>query len=294
MTSTLSTLALMLMLQAPDDVQELLESPAYKVTWNEPDTLDSQTILEVGTGSGHGLSMHWLRFQPGEVHVEVLSITYQEERTPYQSKWPPDNVPIKVKRAVITKAAYATLLTKISWLKAAKLVPNKSEPETRSSNDFWVSVHATWKTVPVLDQDWAGYNSSTDEPLFAVPRAIGVLAAKAIKSANSKPYELTAADRTWASARFNRDWKRFATKDDHWWVRERYLVTIGVVGDATVLPTLTKLLQAPIPKGSSESRCIYHAINAATRLIKKDVRPKPVENMNLDQAKSKVLELLPK
>jgi len=117
--------------QAPDDVQDLLKSKTYGVTWNEPDVPDSQTILEIGTGSGHGLSMHWLRFQPGPVHVEVFAVEFQEERKPYTSKWPPDNTPVTVKRGLITKPAYDVLLQKIAWLHSAKLVQRKLKNSAR-------------------------------------------------------------------------------------------------------------------------------------------------------------------
>ena len=50
------------------------------------------------------------------------------------------------------------------------------------------------------------------------------------------------------------------------------------------------------PKGKrrdvSDGRCIYYAINAVTRLTKTDVREKPVEEMDIEKTRFKVLELL--
>lgn len=76
---------------------------------------------------------------------------------------------------------------------------------------------------------------------------------------------------------------------------QRYIELIGFVGDASVLPTLRVILEDdPRIKvfDSRNDRCIYHAINAVTRLMKKDVREKPVEEMDLEKNRKKVLEML--
>lgn len=292
MHATLTFIALLCCSQAPDDVTDLLKSRAYSVTWNNPDIPDPQMTLEIGTGNGHGGTLHWLRFRPEQIHVEVLAISYDERGEQYRSKWPPDRVPLKVQRGLITKDAYSTLLTKIGWLKAAKLEPKKSKSSSFSSADFWVSVYGVWKTVPILDYDWASYDGSGEEPHFAVPRAIAGLAAKSVKSANAKEYEFTAADRAWASARFNRDWPKFEKSKTHWWVKYRYLSLIGVLGNEDVFPTLRKQLNAFDPQKSETARTTYYTINAATRLTKTDVRTKPVEEMDLQENAAKVFELL--
>jgi hypothetical protein len=81
-----------------------------------------------------------------------------------------------------------------------------------------------------------------------------------------------------------------------WWVRERYIRTIGVVGDEAALPVLREILTADPPKGEprdpKDGRCIYSSINAVTRLTKKDVRNKPVEEMDIETTRKKVLELI--
>jgi hypothetical protein len=131
---------------------------------------------------------------------------------------------------------------------------------------------------------------------YARPQAATILAREAIKGLDFKDHALTEADRAWASAKFGRDWKTIKDADFHWWVRERYIVTIGIVGDATALPTLRDILAAEPPKEksqrASDDRIVYHAINAVTRLTKKDVRDKPVEEMDLEKSRRAVLELL--
>jgi NADPH-dependent ferric siderophore reductase len=90
----------------------------------------------------------------------------------------------------------------------------------------------------------------------------------------------------------------------HSWVRERYTMAIGVIGDESALPALRDILErAPaerhkhdspdIDMSNSQDRKVYYAINAITRLTKKDVRPKPVEEMDVEATRRKVLELLP-
>ncbi len=71
---------------------------------------------------------------------------------------------------------------------------------------------------------------------------------------------------------------------------------IGAIGNDTVLPVLREILATEPPKGeprdSSDGRCVYYAINAVTRLTKKDVRGKPVEEMDIEKTRVKVLDLI--
>ena len=62
---------------------------------------------------------------------------------------------------------------------------------------------------------------------------------------------------------------------------------IRIVGDASALSTLGNLLQ-----GDAKDRCVYYAINAVTRLTKKDLRAKPVEEMDIEETRRKVLDML--
>jgi hypothetical protein len=105
---------------------------------------------------------------------------------------------------------------------------------------------------------------------------------------------MTDEERAWASDKFVRDWMKFKPLEFHWWVRERYIETIGVVGDKAALPVLREILATSPPQGqareASDARCVYYAINAVTRLTKKDVRVKPVEEMDLEATRQKALD----
>jgi len=127
---------------------------------------------------------------------------------------------------------------------------------------------------------------------FAKPRAAVRLAWEAVKGLDIKDHTLTDGERAWASAKFARDWKKFKGLEFHWWVRERYIETVGVVGDKAALPVLRDILAADPPWGASDGRCVYYAINAVTRLTKKDVRDKPVEEMDIEKTRQKVLDLI--
>jgi HEAT repeat protein len=71
-------------------------------------------------------------------------------------------------------------------------------------------------------------------------------------------------------------------------VRDREIITVGLIGDATALPLLRKILG-----GDPKDQVVYRAINAITRLTQKDVRDRPVEEMNVEKTRRRVLELLP-
>ena len=52
------------------------------------------------------------------------------------------------------------------------------------------------------------------------------------------------------------------------------------------------MLAQIIREGDPRERTTYHAINAATRLLGKDVREKPVEEMDVESIRKKLLPLL--
>ena len=97
-------------------------------------------------------------------------------------------------------------------------------------------------------------------------------------------------------SKFARDRKDFEGLEFHWWVQERYIETIGVVGDKSAFPVLREILATDPPKekprDASDGRCVYLAINAVTRLTKKDVRDKPVADMDIEKTRQKVLDLI--
>ena len=109
----------------PDEerVKKQFKSDNYKVTWGPVATYDSNATLEIGDGNGHGFTLGWMRFLPGNDGVDVLSIRLNEDRQPYKSKWPPDRAPVTIKRARMTPNAYRELLDDLAVVNAAKLKP---------------------------------------------------------------------------------------------------------------------------------------------------------------------------
>lgn len=284
--------------QPRDRARRLLESENYTATWGSPVTFAPTSELEIGDGNGHGGTLRWLRFRPGENGVDVLSIRFDEGWHPYRSKWPPDRAPVTVESAHLGSAAWVGLLRGLAVVDSAKLTRIEQNSFGSTSNDFWVYARLeTGEEVP-LDLDWAGYQGTMEEVEYAKPSAAVELAWDAVKELEFTKHELTDAERAWASAKFARDWEKLREKDFHWWVRERYIQTIGVVGDASALKVLRSILAAAPPEGKprgpSAGRCVYYAINAVTRLTKKDVREKPVEEMDIEKTRLKVLELLDK
>lgn len=279
-----------------DRAKKQLQSDNYTASWGAARVFERKAELEIGDGNGHGGTLGWFRFQPGEDGVEILSIQFDEGWQPYESKWPPDRAPVAVKRARLKLDAYVALLHDLAVVDSAELKPVERNGSTSSSNDFWVYARLATNKRTLLDLNWAGYEGSAGALEFAKPRAAVHLAREAVKGLDFKDHTLTDGERAWASTKFTRDWETFKALNFHWWVRERYIQTIGVVGDEAALPILREILTTEPPKGkpreSSDGRCVYYTINAVTRLTKRDVRDKPVEEMDIEKTRLKVLELI--
>jgi hypothetical protein len=270
-------------------VREHFKSDNYTVAWKATRTFDSDAELEIGDGSGHGFTLGWVRLRPRDGWVDVLSFQLAQGLHPYGSKWPPDRAPVTVRHARMKPDAYAALLRDLAVVDAAKLDPIRRDSWTSSSRDFWVYARLTANKKTLVDLDWAGYWGSLTEPDFAKPQAAVALARAAIRDLDFKEHTLAEEERAWASAKFARDWKKIKESGSHWWVRERYIIMIGVVGDASALSALRDAMQ-----GDPKDRCVYYAINAVTRLTKKDVRDKPVEEMDVEKTRRRVLDALDK
>ncbi|HYV34920.1 MAG TPA: hypothetical protein VE988_04395 [Gemmataceae bacterium] len=270
-----------------DNAKKHLKSDNYTVTWGTPATYAADAELDIGYGSGHGFSLGWMRFKPTKDRVDIVSILLDPGRQPYESKWPPDRAPVVVQYAQMKPDAYAALLRDLAVVDAAKLKPVERNGFSSSSNDFWVHARLAANKKTLIDFNWAGYKGSLAELEYARPLAAVDLAREAVEKLELKEHTLTDEERGWASTKFARDWKRFKGLEGHWWVRERSIITIGVVGDATALPTLRDILG-----GDPKDHDVYHAINAITRLVKKDVCDKPVEEMDVEKTRRKILELL--
>ena len=156
-----------------------------------------------------------------------------------------------------------------------------------STADFWVYARVTPNDEKPIDLEWAGYEGSLGEADYAQPRAAVCLAREAVKGLDFTEHALTEEERVWASMKFARDWKRIESRQFYWWVRERYIVMIGIVGDSAALPTLRGILE-----GNAHERCVRYAIDAVTRLTKKDVRDITAGAINIENSRRKILDLL--
>lgn len=268
-------------------VNEHFTGVNYRVKWKSMRPFPPGAAVEVGNGDGHGGTLGWLRLRPGKNGVDVLSVQFDEGFHPYDSKWPPDRAPVTVKHARMGPGTYAALLRDLAIVDAARITSARRE-SFLSSRDFWVSARVATNGKTFMDEDWAGYWSATSEVASARPHAAASLTREAVKKLKFTDHKLTKEERAWASAKFARDWKWFNKhREPYWWVRERYIIVVGVTGDASVLPTLRDVLG-----GDPKDRCVYHAINAVTRLTGKDVRSKPVKEMDVKAIRPKVLDLI--
>jgi hypothetical protein len=232
---------------------------------------DPEAELEIGSGAGHGGSHVWIRFRPVKAGVDVLHIRLRgwgERESP----------PVVVTSARMKSEAYVALLHDLATASAAKLKPVERDGITFSSADFWVQARLTVDVMMVCDWEWAGYDGSAAEIKYAKPQAAVTLARGAVKDLDFKPHSLTDADRKWASEMFARDWARFEGEDFHWWVRERSIFLIGVVGDAAALPTLGRILD-----GSPKDRSVAGAGYAVRRLLVKNPRAKDLEETDAER-----------
>ena len=268
-----------------DRVAEHLKSENYTVKWGAARTFDRGADLEIGDGAGHAFKLGWLRFKPGKGRVDVLSIDLNGGWHQYRSKWPPDLAPVSVKCARMNPDAYAALLHDLARIDAAVLHPVEQDFVETSSQDFWADIRLTAGKKTLVDVEWAGYWGTGDEVNFAKPQAAVAIGNAAVEGLEFKAHTPTPEERAWASAKFARDWKRMKGSESHWWVREEYIVMIGVAGDASALPAL----RGPLA-GEPKDRCAYFAVNAITRLTGKDVRDKPVEEMDVEKTRRRLID----
>lgn len=273
-------------------VKELLKSDDYVVAWGTAPVFDSEAELEIGAGNGHGGTFRAIRFLPSENGVDILEITH-EDRTPYRSTWPPDVAPVEVRRARMSMDVYRALLADLATVSSARL-SSTADPlsSTLSTDNFWVAARLTSKDKTHFDFDWCDYPGNQQSAKSAKAEAAVTLCREAMKKLKFEVITPTTEDRRWASTRFNRDWKKYRGSDRYWWVRERAIITIGVVGDRSVYPTLLEILSTPTADKDSNSHCVYYAVNATVRLTKTEVRTKPVEELNLKEIAPKAIALL--
>lgn len=276
-------------LYAEKAAQFLKESEAYDVRWGEPQVWTGPVELNVGNGSGHGGLLRWIRLRPGPDSVEVLTIEYQGSRKPYDTPWPPDEAPVTVAVTSLGLREYSTLLRVLGCLAAATVERTPARTFFSSSADFYAYVRASTEDRALFEDEYAGYLGTLNASTYARVKAAGELITEVLKLATPLPPEKL--DRAWVTGRFLRDWARIAPhKDFYWWVKERLLIVVGALGDASALPVLRDVIR----DGDVKARTTYHAINAATRLLGTDVRGSDVQRMDVDAVRKKLLPLLEK
>jgi hypothetical protein len=269
-----------------DRAREALESDEYTIEWGKPRRFDICSALEIGAGVGHSpFGLGWTRFRPEQGRVAVLSVELLGDK-PYRSKWPSDAGQVTVKRGWMSLQTYAALLGYMAIVDSAHLRPIESGFGITSA-DGWMHARLSDNKAALIDFDWAGYFHPGTQIEWAKPGAAVALATTAMASVDFQPHTLTDDERNWASAKFVRDWNRYKGSESHWWVRYRCIQTIGIVGNSSALLVLRDILEE-----NSDNYAVYYAINAITRLTKIDVREQPAEEMDLEKARLKVLDML--
>lgn len=268
----------------------LSDGTCYRVEWSEPAPIDAGRELLRSWGSGHGFILVWQVFRPKEDGVEILSFEYRGGRKSYDTKWAPDEAPVFLQKATLPKDDYEALLRIVGVIRAASLVEVNSNRGWGSSGNFYVFVRIPEAKDGWYQEEYAGYSGSLNERTYSKPRAMETLLNEALKPLTWTKAELTAADRGWVSRKFADDWGRINGRQFYWWVMENALKLVGCAGDASSLPLLAEIIRDGDPK----DRKTYYAINAATRLSGIDVREKPVEQMDVEATRAKLLPLLEK
>jgi hypothetical protein len=259
----------------------LAETGTYAVERGAAPATDASAELVVGSGSGHGGDLTWYRFRPAADGVDVLVVALRGERQ-YRSTWPPDEVPVTVFRATMGADGYEALLEGLAAIAGSTIRPKPTQGHRWSSGNFWAFVDA-----PGVRAEFVGYPSTDAEPDLVRPRAMVALVRWAEQTLAFETTTLRTAERTWASARFTADVSRLEANRTAWWVVERSIEVVGVVGDVSALPGLHRLLDH-----DDLDRRAYYAINAVTRLVGEDVRTRPIEEMDVASVRQRVKELL--
>ncbi len=261
----------------------LIRAPACEVKIGNVPRWNGLPELELGTGSGHGGSLSWHRFAPGARDVRVLHVSLVADRTSYKTPWPADNRKVEVKQAVLALDDFRLLIRLGGAISAATVTMKPTRTMSSSSADFWSMARASSADGSLFDLDYCGYPGTGKEASYASNQAIVALALDGLKPLEFKECPLSDADRVWATGRFTQTLKR---EKEHGWIRERAIIIVGTVGDATALPHLRTIMMGDVDRNA------YFAINAITRLLGTDVRPQPIEHMDVLETRKKIAELL--
>lgn len=279
--------------QSVSSIKNKFHSKDYSVSWVSKASYSIESSIEIGFGSGHGGNLQWYRFLPSKKNVAVILYNLSEGWETQKTKWPSDSFKVSVSEANMSRVAYRKLLDQIAVVSSARLKPKQTNSFWGTSGDFWVALKLLRGGNELVDYDWAGYSGSLDSYLYVKPQASVEMAKRAVAPLRFAPHLLTSDDRHWASNRFITGWKLYVNRKFYWWVCERYTELIGHVGDPTVIPTLTAIMDQ-YAAGPEEylQRNSYYAINAISRLSGTDVRDKPVEDMNLRKSIDNIHKIL--
>jgi hypothetical protein len=221
----------------PSRPASLIEGKTFTVEWKEAPEWEPETEIDVGSASGHGGNLRWIRLRPTGEGVEALELEYRGRSL---GRKEPPTVTARLGR--LSRSAYAEVLHDLARIEAARLVPDPPSGLRalwESTADFWASIRVARGETIRFEDEWCGYPNSTDEVRYAKVAAAVARIRRAVREAEPAAHEPTAEERLWSSRRFTRDWKRHKGRGgDYRWVRERSPFLVASVGDAAALAAL--------------------------------------------------------
>ncbi|MCI0587502.1 MAG: carboxypeptidase-like regulatory domain-containing protein [Planctomycetes bacterium] len=240
----------------PSRPTSLMEGKTFTTEWREAPEWEPETEVDVGSASGHGGNLRWIRLRPAGEEVEVLNLEYQGRSL--GRKAPPA---VTAKLGRLSRSAYAEVLHDLVRIEAARLV---REPPSRSrwstTGDFWASIRIARGDAVRFEDEWCGYPNSTDEARYAKVAAAVARVQSAVRDAEAASHEPTAEERLWASGRFIRDWKRHEGRGGGYrWVRERSPLLVASVGDDASLGVLDSFTVVHVRVHDGDGMPLPHA-----------------------------------
>lgn len=252
----------------------------------------------------------------GQDGVEVLSVEYCGWKKEKDAK----EAPVEIRSAHINTVEYEALLRALAVVDSATLKEVEQNDRLSTWHHFLWQARVTANKKTLLDLNWCGAPGSKEQLQCAKPQA-AVRLVQGMKF-DFKDHALTADDRAWVSAKFQRQWEWFRAYDFFavlvdriggaldeewvrrdslpygWWVRDRVLAIGAEVGAPAAVRVLRDILESE-PKDPHDADSIDEkvlewdeALEAVSRLAKKDVREKMLGLVDYDASRKKALELL--
>ena len=271
-----------------EGVEGFLDYYQFNIEWGQPKTLSAAGRLELISASTYGPNISVTRFQPRENEVEVFKVSVSLKDISHQSKWPDDIAPVEAKRGLMKPNDYKKLLHDIARIESAKLTLKDKPFGSPGYYEEWIQVEFFTERKPSISMFWFGDGNFDGTGRRTKTLGANLVCGRAIENVEFSDAELTDNDRAWASKMFTRQWRRV----DMWSSREEkfeeaLIVLIGAIGDNEALSKLGRVI-----RHYDEPKLVYHAINAVTRITGKDLRTKPVEEMDLEANKEQILDLI--